>query len=537
MYSNLKPLNINVISDIHYYSKKVGTKGAAFEKANTKTPSDLLHNEEILNALVNQLANDSESDIVLVSGDVTNNGEPDSHKECIALLKKLQDSGKKVYVITATHDYRDNNQTEKYTENGTEIIETAPREALYDMYRQFGPDDALAVHRQSMSYVSQLCDGYRLLALNDDKNLSGASGFSEELFAWITEQIEKAKKDGQFIVAMTHHPLISPSPFYKIIGGSNMMGEHEKRRSQLADLGVSFILTGHTHIQDISYCYSENGNIFYDITTAAPIAYPGTYRKLIINPAENKLNVKAMDIEADFDFELKGKNLKEHLENKFFGMIKTVLVSAATDIRQLARMVTAFSVNPKLIFNIGWLIKPFAKILCSLKIKHVARLCKKETGLKKSDWASIANESVIDYIIGLVANLYGGDSPYTPDTAYYKITMGICSILDSILKTVGVKISKLVKGANSVRDIVEPLLYNSGIPDEEATLYIYPQSDSEKPTEIEKDNSIKSSKKGPAIIVCAVALIILLLPLILLYLLFGFIINKIKFSKDIKAAQ
>lgn len=539
MYKSHKPLTVNVISDIHYYSKKVGTEGPGFEKANTKTPSDLLHNEEILTSLVNQLAKDDETDIVLVSGDVTNNGEPQSHEECIKLLRKLKESGKKVYAITATHDYRDGNVTDGYTKSGIKKIETYPREKLYDMYREFGPDEAIAVHKQSMSYIVQLEGGYRLFALNDDSNLNGASGFSEELYKWICAQAADAKKSGQFILTMTHHPMISPSPFYKIIGGGNMMGEHEKRRNQFADMGIPFVLTGHTHIQDISYCYSPKGNIFYDISTPAPIAYPGSYRKIILNPAEEKIDVKTVEITEPFDFELSGANLKEHLANKFFGMIGEVLDSAATDTRKLARMVSAFSVDPLLIFRIGWLIKPFAKILSRLKIKHAAKICKKETGLKKSDYADIGEEKIVDFIISLVMNLYGGDSPYSPDTAYYKITLGICSILDSLLSFLGIKLSKLIKGASSVADIVEPLLYNSGICDREATLRLYPLYSSDNPAPEIKDEekieaTVRKSKKGPAVIIVAVLLIILLLPIELLALLFGFVSNQIRFGKDIK---
>ncbi|MCM1392783.1 MAG: metallophosphoesterase, partial [Ruminococcus sp.] len=350
MYENHSPLTINVISDLHYYSKKVGISGPDFDKANSKSQCDLKNAEEILEALMKQLEKDNDTDIVLVSGDITSNAEPASHEEVITLLRRLKQNGKRVYVITATHDYRDNNQTSAYTENGTIQIETAPREALWDMYYEFGPNEAISVHRESMSYVVQLADGYRLFALNDDKNNNGASGFSEDCFKWITEQVEDAHKNNQFIIAMTHHPLIPPSPFYKIIAGGNMMGEHEKRRNQFADMGIPFILTGHTHIQDISYTFSPNGNIFYDITTAAPVGFPGTYRKLNIDPSNDMIDVKAMEITEKPDFDIGDKTVRQHLSDKFFGMITELIDAAATDIPKLARMVTSFSVNPKLIY-------------------------------------------------------------------------------------------------------------------------------------------------------------------------------------------
>ena len=115
MYKQLQPLKINVISDIHYFAKSLGTEGPEFEKANAKAANDLKHTEEILEALETQLERKTEPEIVLVSGDTTYNGEPESHEGAIKLLTKLQQSGKKVYVITATHDFRDNDKTRRFT--------------------------------------------------------------------------------------------------------------------------------------------------------------------------------------------------------------------------------------------------------------------------------------------------------------------------------------------------------------------------------------------------------------------------------------
>lgn len=104
-----------------------------------------------------------------------------------------------------------------------------------------------------------------------------------------------------------------------------------------------------------------------------------------------------------------------------------------------------------------------------------------ETGLSKADYASIKEEKALDFIISLVLGLYGGDAPYTPDTPYYKITCGMLNIIDSILRALHINLGKLVKGANSVRSLVEPLLYNAGVCDEKAVLPIYPVADAGDP--------------------------------------------------------
>ncbi len=520
MYENIKPLKVNIISDIHYYAREMGCEGKAFDKANVTNSNEMYYSREILEALMKQLAED-DPDIVLVSGDTTCKAEKPAHEGIIKLLRELKEKGKRVYVITATHDFNDNGMTYFYEGDERRQVPGTKREELLEMYREFGPDEAISVHKDSMSFVVQLCDGYRLFALNDDRNHKGASGFSDDCFEWITEQIEDAKKNGQFIIPMTHHPMLSPSPFYKIIGGGNIMGEAEKRIDEFTEMGLHYMFTGHTHMQDISYKYTDAGKIFYDITTAGAVGYPATYRQAVFMPSEGKIDVKSVDV----DCEIGGRKVKDHLEDKFFGMIRRVIAKAGSDIPEFARMATSFSVKEELIYKIGWIIKPFAKLLNKLTIGKLAPLCKKESGLKKADWQGIKDESVVNFIVSLVANLYGGDSPYSPDTAYYKITMGILAIIDSILAVFGIKIGKLLKGAESVQSLVEPLLYNSGICDEKAVLNLY---DNLPAKDMTKPNFVKS-KKGLGVVIGLVLGVIAFLPFILLWLGFGFIANYIKY--------
>lgn len=521
MYENIKPLKLNIISDIHFYAREMGSEGKAFEKANVTASNEMRYSKEILTSLMDQLAED-ECEIVLVSGDTTCHAERKSHEGVTALLRSLKERGKRVYAITATHDFTGDGYTHLYDgDERKNVPEGVKREELIDFYREFGPDEAIAFHEDSMSFVVQLCDGYRLFALNDDRNHKGASGFSDDCFRWIEEQIKDAQENGQFIIPMTHHPMLSPSPFYTIIGKSNIMGEAERRIDELTELGLSYMFTGHTHMQDISYKYTDNGKIFYDITTAGAVGYPATFRKVTFDPAKGQIHVDSVDVKA----EVSGKPVKEHLEDKFFGMIRRVIRKAGSDIPEFARMATSFSVKEELIYKIGWIIKPFAKLLGSLTIGKLAPLCKKESGLKKRDWAAIKDENVVDFIVSLVSNLYGGDSPYTPDTPHYKITMGILAIIDSILSVFGIKIGKLLKGAESVQSLVEPLLYNNGICDEKATLNLFDNLPSKEQT---KPNFIKS-KKGLPVIIGLVVSVIVLLPVILLWLIIGFIINYIKY--------
>lgn len=525
--SDNEPLKIQFITDIHHYSRKVGTEGKAYEKAESKSQKVIKDTDLVLNEAWNILCEDKSTDIVVVAGDTTRDGEIDSHKEVIDMLHDLQKRDKRVYVITATHDFRDGGVADGYV--GDEVVKVPAvenRQDLWDMYYDFGPSEAIATHRESMSYVVQLAPGYRLFALNDDTNFKPegerGSGFSDDCMAWIMEQLRDAQEHDQYVIAMTHHPMIAPSPFYAIIGKGDMQRNHETTREIFADAGLHCMLTGHTHIHDISYVTTEKGNRFYDIACGAAIGCPPTMRTVVFDPKNAKIDVDTIMIKNVPGMDTDGKPFDEYMKGFFFGMIGEVIWAMGNDIDRLAEMTPAFSIPGEKVKKLGWLIKPIGKFLNKLTFKKAWRLCKKESGLKKEDIADIADKRVVDLILELVQNLYCGDSPYGPDTREYKLTCGVLNVIDSFLDTIHLNIGKFLKGATSVRGLVEPLLWNPGYCDAKATLPLYPIYDDENPAPAEMfeekhfDDPVKKSKKGPLVLTCLILAVLLVIAVLVL---------------------
>ncbi len=48
------------------------------------------------------------------------------------------------------------------------------------------------------------------------------------------------------------NPLIAPSALYEIIGGDNLLYQRDLRIEQFADMGIPFIMTGHSHVHNIA---------------------------------------------------------------------------------------------------------------------------------------------------------------------------------------------------------------------------------------------------------------------------------------------
>lgn len=521
--SNNEPLKIQFITDTHYYSRKGGTEGAAYDKAESKSQKIIKDTDLVLKAGFDMLCEDTSTDIVVLAGDITRDGEIESHKEFIEMLRDLKKRGKRVYVITATHDFRDGGVADGY--DGDETIQVPAvenRHDLWDMYYEFGPNEAIATFEKSLCYVVQLAPGYRLFALNDDTNdkeEGRGSGYSDECMEWILEQLKDAYDNDQYVIAMTHHPMIAPSPFYAIIGKGDMQRNHEVTREIFADHGLHCMLTGHTHVHDISVITSKKGNKFYDIACGAMAGCPPAMRNVTFDPAKGEIRTDTILIKDVPGFDTGGKPFDEYMKGFFFGMIREVIWAMGNDIDRLAEMTPAFSIPGEKIKKLAWIIKPVGKLLNKLTFKKIWRLCKKECGLKKEDIADIADNKVVDFILELIQNLYCGDSPYGPETREYKLTCGFLNIIDSFLNTIGLKIGKILKGAESVRGLVEPLLWNPGPCDAEATLKIYPVYDDENPAPAEEEkpfnDPVKKSKKGPLVLLILILAVILLLAIVL----------------------
>ena len=519
------PLRIQFVTDVHYYARENGTEGKAYEKEEAKSQQVIKDSDLVIKKGFDMLCEDNSSDIVVVAGDTTRNGEYTSHEGILALLRELKAKGKKVYVITATHDYRGDGKGRGFS--GDEMVgvpAVSDRHDLWDMYYEFGPSEAISYHKESMCYVVQLAPGYRLFALNDDTNYKGdgqgGSGYSDSCMEWIMEQLEDARKNDQYVIAMTHHPMVSPSPFYSIIGKGDMQRNHETTREIFADAGLHCMLTGHTHIHNISYITTAKGNRFYDISCSALIGCPPNYRNVTFDPKNARIEVDTVTITDVPGVDTNGESFDKYMEGFFFGMIRRVVWAMGYDIDKLAEMTPAFSIPSEKVYKLRHIIKPIGKFLNKLTFKKIWRVSKKESGLSKADIEDIKDNKVVDFIVELVKNLYCGDAPYTPDTREYKLTCAFLNIIDSFLNTIRMPIGKFLKGAKSVRSLVEPLLWKDGFRDDRATLPLYPVFDESNPAPPEMfekkefTDTVKPSKKGPLILILLILAVLLLLGII-----------------------
>ena len=466
----IKPLKFVIMTDIHYYSKKNWIAGN-FEELPPENDQLLRkYSEEIIKHTFDELCEDGESDIVLISGDLTNNGERKSHEEIREALRTLKARGKRVFVTTATHDYH-NDYMPAFVpdENGNQVpVPQFSRDELLDFYREFGYDTAISTHEESMSYVAQLADGYRLLALNDDHG-DPHCGYTEECFEWITEQVKKARDEGQHIIAMTHHPLITPSAFYEIIGGTNLLHEREKRIEQFADMDIPFILTGHSHIHNISSVETKSGKTFYDISTSALVGYPPAYRKIEFFPDDRKIDVKTVFVDNVKGIDTNGLSLSDYIKKLFLGSIADAVENAVGDYEKFAGFAVGMSISKEVSYRYKFIIQPTAKFLSRLTFGKVWNFVRFSSGVSPEEIKPVRNKKAVPFMIDVAANLFKGDADIEKSSVEYRVAEALLKKLDKLSKPFSKKLKSM--GAESISSLVLPLIHNDGLPDANAVLY------------------------------------------------------------------
>ena len=195
------------LADLHYYSKTLGTSGRAYELRSGSDQKCLAESGAIIDAAFDHLAR-SDTQAVLLAGDLTNDGEMVCHRELREKLYALAEK-KPVYLITNTHDWCCDGNPRRFTgARVTHDVPTMPHTGIHDFYYDFGGRQAIAEYRTHLgisSYVIPLAEKIWLLALCDDQNGRGKAGYTEPHFQWIEEQLRRAKEQGCLVLAMQHH--------------------------------------------------------------------------------------------------------------------------------------------------------------------------------------------------------------------------------------------------------------------------------------------------------------------------------------------
>ncbi len=283
-------LGFAVASDLHYVCPEETleeniTYEPVFWHANRRAE---LSNESgfIIDEFLRQCAEDDSCEFVLITGDLVNDGRVvvQQHIDVAEKFAKFEEeTGKQIYVINGNHDCADN-------EGDFTIAQ------FKQMYYRFGWDEAIATDESCNSYVVDLNDKYRLIALDSNHNsYSTEDGMTTERVMWVCEQARKATADGKYPILMMHHNLLDHLPMQRLISRNFIIKFHYSTAEFFADSGIKLVFSGHEHCNDAAVYTSLLGNKIYDFATTALSMYPLQYRTFSLTDDEITYEAKSID--------------------------------------------------------------------------------------------------------------------------------------------------------------------------------------------------------------------------------------------------
>lgn len=302
-----KPWRMAVISDIHVMAPELLKQdGEAFQNYVAHDRKLLKEGPEILDSAIVKIQ-EAKPQVVLVTGDLTKDGEKVSHLQVAQqYLKKLKDSGCKVYVIPGNHDV--NNPHAVYFLGDTvQRTTTVSATEFAEIYKDYGYGEAIARDDNSLSYVVQLTPYTRLLAIdaceyedNDyTKNTCVTAGrIKPETMDFIREQVKEADSKGQKMLVMMHHGLVQHWKWQDKVMSEYLIDEWEKYSKEFGKLGLNVVFTGHFHSQDIS-SKGKGDNVVYDIETGSTVSYPQPFRIIDFTDKGMKITTRHIDKISD----------------------------------------------------------------------------------------------------------------------------------------------------------------------------------------------------------------------------------------------
>lgn len=291
-----------ITNDIHYLSNQLTDHGEAFQTFyKTGDGKQLEYIDEIVDAFTEDIQK-NKPEVLIISGDLTSNGEKKSHLELAGKLAKIEAAGTAVYVIPGNHDIlnpwaRGFQGSEQYV---TDYIEP---EDFSSIYADYGYKEAISRDTNTLSYLAAPTSEVWLLMLdtaiydlNLGLNFPETDGrITESTLQWIQECSSLAKKNGARIITVMHHNILNHSD---VIRSGFTLNNNEAAVKVFKENSLSLVFSGHIHVQDISSDKSSSAPL-YDIANSSLAVNPHQYGILRYSPKDGSFDYSTEPVDVE----------------------------------------------------------------------------------------------------------------------------------------------------------------------------------------------------------------------------------------------
>lgn len=268
------PLRIITATDLHYLSPRINDKGETLQKLSNKGDGKVVpYSGEIVEAFLDQVIQ-AKPDLLVLTGDLTYNGEEASHEDLVTLLHGVEAAGIEVLILPGNHDisipfayeFRDGFAWE---------TNSVTYDEFYRLYQDFGRAEARLKDPSSFSYIREVSDKLwiAMVDVNTEKNVNRVSG---ETMSWLKESLAQANAKGVTVISGTHQNILVHNERFN---DGYLIDNSSDLKKVLEENNVRYNLAGHIHIQHVT----RNETGLSESVTGALSVSPHHYANLTID--------------------------------------------------------------------------------------------------------------------------------------------------------------------------------------------------------------------------------------------------------------
>ena len=226
--------------------------------------------------------------LVLITGDLTKDGETVSHEYVVKKLDELKAAGIMTLVIPGNHDIDMGEAAVAYDGDSTTPVASPSLEEFASLYADYGYGAGSVFDGVSKTYCCEPVSGLVVIGINSGKDAS----ISTETLDWVGEQASAATAASKKVIVMMHHALNQHITNADHFVSATIIDHADDIRNRLIEAGVKVVLTGHFHTSDIAKDFNESlTEPIYDIATGSLASYPCDYRELLFSADLSTLEV------------------------------------------------------------------------------------------------------------------------------------------------------------------------------------------------------------------------------------------------------
>lgn len=264
-------LKIVIASDIHYFLKDYYKDCEWFEEEMLYGDGKMVtYADEILTAFIQKIK-EIKPDLVLLTGDLTFNGEKGSHQTIAKKLKQLTDLGIAVAVMPGNHDI-DNIFAKGYGKEDYFKVDNIDHHDFKDIYQNLGYNISYHEHDESLSYSIQLNQKYTLILMDSNSHEQTGSLFDKggyltpSSLSWLKDELKETQQQNRIPIVAFHHNLAIHN---ELLNNGYTMNNYKTIAETLKQYHVPFVLSGHIHCQHIQKIQG-----IYDIASSSLLDAP-----------------------------------------------------------------------------------------------------------------------------------------------------------------------------------------------------------------------------------------------------------------------